>query len=122
MHLALALLFTLLSACTDLKLGKTSDPVGSRPAEDREALYQQARESARQAHERYITTTRPALQRQFRQQYPTMPDADIDVLVNHALENGLRPEAGRQPAGPIRQPHMDCLSSPWRNSVFTNCY
>lgn len=122
MRLALALLFTLLSACADLKFGKTSDPAGNRPAVEREALYQQAREGARQARERYIATTRPALERQFRQQYPTMPDADIEVLVNHALENGLRPEAGRQPDGPIRQPHMDCLSSPWRNSVFTNCY
>jgi hypothetical protein len=51
-----------------------------------------------------------------------MPDAEIEVLVNNALVNGLRPEAGHRPDGPIRQPQMDCMSSPWRNSVFANCY
>jgi len=122
MQLALALLFTLLSACANLTPGKTSDPAGSLSAEEREALYQQAREGARQSREQYVATTRPALQRQFRHEHPTMPDAEIEVLVNEALENGLRPEAGRRPDGPIRQPHMDCLSSPWRNSVFANCY
>lgn len=122
MRLALALLFTLLSACADLKPDKTSDPAGSRSAEEHEALYQQAREGVRQSRERYIATTRPALQRQFQQQYPTMPEADIEVLVTEALENGVRPEAGRRPAGPLRPPHLDCLSSPWRHSVFTNCY
>ena len=122
MRFALALLFPLLSACADLKPGKTSDPAGSLTTEEREALYHQAREGARQSRERYIATTRPALQRQFRHEYPTMPDAEIEVLVNEALENGLRPEAGRRPDGPIRQPQMDCMSSPWRNSVFANCY
>jgi len=122
MRIALALLFTLLSACADLKPGKTSDPAGSLSTGEREALYQQAREGARQSRERYIATTRPALQRQFRHEYPTMPEAEIEVLVNDALAKGLRPEAGRRPNGPIRQPQMDCMSSPWRNSVFANCY
>jgi len=122
MRLALALLITLMSACADLKPGKTSEPAGSLSAVEREALLQQAREGARQARERYIETTRPALHRQFQQEYPTMPEADIEVLVNDALEKGLRPEAGRRPDGPIRQHQMDCLSSPWRNSVFANCY
>ena len=111
-----------LSACADLKPSKASDPAGGLSAEEREALYQQAREGARQSRERYIATTRPVLQRQFQHEYPTMPDADIEVLVNEALENGLHPEARRRPDGPIRPPHMDCLSSPWRNSVFANCY
>ena len=122
MRLALARLFAFLSACADLKPGKTSDPAGSLSTEEREALYQQAREGARQSRERYIATTRPALQQQFRHEYPTMPEAEIEVLVNDALAKGLRPEAGRRPNGPIRQPQMDCMSSPWRNSVFANCY
>ena len=122
MRQALALLVTLLSACADLQLSKTTAPADSRSAEEREALYQQAREGERQSREQYIATTRPALQRQFRHDYPTMPDADIDVLVNEALENGLHPKAGHRPDGPIRPHHLDCLSSPWRNSVFANCY
>ncbi len=122
MRLALALLFPLLSACAGLQPSKTSGPAGTLSAEEREALYLQAREGARQSQERYIATTRPALLRQFRHEYPTMPDAEIDVLVNEALEKGLRPETGRRPDGPIRQPQMDCMSSPWRNSVFGNCY
>lgn len=121
MRLALALFLTLVSACAGVKPGKTSGPVGSRSAEEREALYQQAREGLRQAQERYIATTRPVLQRQFRHEYPTMPEAEIEVLVNDALEKGLRPVAGRRPDGPIRQHQMGCLSSPWRNSVFANC-
>ena len=122
LRLALPLLLTLLSACADLKPGKTSRPASSLSTVEREALYQQAREGARQARERYIATTRPALQRQFRHEYPTMTEAEIEALVNDALEKGLRPEAGHRSDGPIRQPQMDCLSSPWRNSVFANCY
>ncbi len=122
MRLALALLLTQLSACADLKPGKTSEPTRSLSTVEREALYRQAREGARQARERYIATTRLALQRQFRQEYPAMPEAEIEALVNDALENGLRPEARRRSDGAIRQHQMDCLSSPWRNSVFANCY
>lgn len=122
LRLALALLLTLLSACADLKPGPASRPAGSLSTVERQALYLQAREGARQARERYIATTRPALQRQFRQEYPTKPEAEIEALVNDALEKGLRPEAGRRPDGAIRQHQMDCLSSPWRNSAFANCY
>jgi hypothetical protein len=122
MRLALALLFTLWSACADLKPGKISDPAGSLSAEEREALYRQAREGARQSREQYIATTRPVLHRQFRHEYSTMPDAEIEVLVNEALANGLHPKSGHRPDGAIRPSHMECLSSPWRNSVFANCY
>ncbi|MBX3332257.1 MAG: hypothetical protein KF722_17800 [Nitrospira sp.] len=112
MRLTLALLFTLLSACAHLKSDKPSDRTGSLSTEERETLYQQAREAEQQSRERYIATTRPALQRKFRQEYPTMTEADLEFLVNDALEKGLRPEAGRRPDGPIRQPQMDCMSSP----------
>lgn len=122
MGFALALLITLVSACADVKSDKTVHPAGSLSTVERDALYQQAREGMRQSRERYIATTRPVLQRQFRQEYPTMPEAEIELLVNDALEKGLRPEARRRPDGPVRQHQMDCLSSPWRNSVFSNCY
>ncbi|CUS37769.1 hypothetical protein [Candidatus Nitrospira nitrificans] len=122
MRLALALLLTLLSACADLKLDQTSDRTGSLSDQEREALQRQAREGAQRSREQYIATTRPALQRKFRREYPTMNEADLELLVNDALEQGLRPEVGHRPDGPIRQPQMDCMSSPWRNSVFSNCY
>ncbi len=122
MRLALALLLILLSACADLKLDQTSDRTGSLSDQEREALQRQAREGAQRSREQYIATTRPALQRKFRQEYPTMNEADLELLVNGALEQGLRPEVGHRRDGPIRQPQMDCMSSPWRNSVFSNCY
>jgi hypothetical protein len=122
MRLAVILLFTLLSACAGLNLDKTSDRTGSLSTQEREALYQQAREAAQKSRERYVATERPALQRKFRQEYPAMTDADLDLLVNDALEKGLRTEAGRRLDGPIRQPQMDCMSSSWRNSAFSNCY
>jgi len=122
MRLILALILTLVSACADLNPDKAPDRTGGLSPEERKALYDQAREGARLSRERYIATTRPALQRQFRQEYPAMTEADIEVLVNDALEKGLHQEAGRRPDGPIRQPQLDCMSSPWRNSAFSNCY
>jgi len=122
MRLALALLITLASACADLNPGKTSQPAGSLSALEREALLQQAREAARQARERYIETTRPALQRQFRHEHPAMPESEIEMLVTDALEKGLHPEDKPRRDGPSRQHQMDCLSSLWRNSAFANCY
>ena len=122
MRIALALLFTMLSACADLEPEKISDRTGNLSTEERGALYRQAREAAQRSRDQYIATTRPALQRKFRQEYPTMPEADLELLVDDALEKGLRPEARRRPDGPIRQPQLDCMSSPWRNSAFSNCY
>lgn len=122
MRVTLALILAILSACADQNPHKTPDQTGSLSTEEREALYHQAREAEQQSRERYIATTRPALQRQFRQEYPTMPEADIEVLVNDALKKGLRPDARRRADGPIRQPQMDCMSSSWRNSPLGNCY
>lgn len=122
MRLAVILILSLLGGCAGLTLDKTSDRTGSLSNQEREALHQQAREGAQQSREQYIATTRPALQRKFRQEYPTMNEADLELLVNTALEKGLRTEAGRRPDAPIRQPQMDCMSSSWRNSAFSNCY
>jgi hypothetical protein len=122
MRLAVILILTLLGGCAGLKPDQASNRTGSLSIQEREALYQQAREAAQQSRERYVATERPALQRKFRQEYPAMTDADLDLLVNDALEKGLRTEAGRRLDGPIRQPQMDCMSSSWRNSAFSNCY
>lgn len=122
MRLAVILILSLLSGCAGLKPDQASNRTGSLPADERETLYQQAREGAQQSREQYIATTRPALQRKFRQEYPTMAEADLDLLVNDALGKGLRTETGRRPDDPIRQPQMDCMSSSWRNSAFSNCY
>jgi hypothetical protein len=122
MRLAMMLILSLLSGCAGLKPDQASNPTGSLSTDEREALYRQARAAAQQSRERYIATERPALQRKFRQEYSTMTEADLDVLVNDALEKGLRSEAGRRPDGPVRQPQVDCMSSSWRNSAFSNCY
>ena len=94
MRLALALRFTLLSACAALKLDKTSDRTGSLSNQERKALHQQASEDAQPSREQYIATTRPALQRKFRQEYPTMNEADLEFLVNDAVYVGA--EKNRQ--------------------------
>ena len=132
MQLALAILFTLLTGCAESRLDQgmdsesrantASDQTDNSWTEERKALYHQAREGLRQSRERYVATTRPVLERKFRQEHPDLTDADIETLVNDALEKGLRPEAGHRPDGPIRQPQLDCMSSPWRNSAFSNCY
>lgn len=122
MRLVVVLIFTLLGACADLRPDRASDRTGRVLSEEREALYQQAREAAQQSRERYIATERPSLQRKFRHEYPTMTNADIEVLVTDALEKGLRSTHERRPDGPVSQPPLDCMSSVWRNSPFTNCY
>jgi hypothetical protein len=48
----------------------------------------------RLSREQYIAITRPSLQLKFRQEYPTMTEADIEVLVSDALAKGLHKEAG----------------------------
>lgn len=103
MRLAVILILTLLSGCAGLKPDQALNRTGSLSIQEHETLHQQAREAAQQSRERYVATERPALQRKFRQEYPTITDADLGFLVNDALEKGLRTEAGRRPDGPIRQ-------------------
>jgi len=131
MQVALVLIFLLLSGCSqsrpDRAIYSESGPdqvidrADSYWTEERKALYERAREGARQARERYIATSRPALQQQFRQEYPSLTDAEIDALVDDALENGLRQAVGRRRLDPARPP-IDCMSPQLGRSVFTNCY
>ena len=115
MRLVLALFFTLLSGCAESKLDQGMDPesrtdhasdqTGSVWTEERKALYHQAREGLRQSRERYITTTRPVLERKFRQELPDLTDTDIETLVNEALAKGYRHEAEPRPEGPVDSLH-----------------
>ncbi len=123
MRLAVPLILTLLSGCSvSLNLDQTTNRTGSLSPNERNALYQEARKAAQQSRKRYIATEGPALQRTFRREYPTMTEAEIDALVNEALEKELRAETEHRLPGPGKPPPLDCMSSPWRNSVFTNCY
>ena len=120
--LTLILILTILSACADLNPEKPHDRTDSLSLGERKALYEEALEGARRSRERYIATTRPTLQLQFRQEYPTMAEADIEVLAQAFLQRIIHQETGRRTDRPIRQPQMDCMSSPWRTSVYSNCY
>jgi hypothetical protein len=135
MRLALAVLFTLLTGCAESRLDQGMDPesrtdhasdqTDSLWTEKRKALYQQAIEGLRQSRERYIVTTRPVLERKFRQEYLDLTYTEIETLVNEALANGYRHEAKPRPEGPVRLPPqrpMNCMPSPggWPSSP--NCY
>ena len=63
----------------------------------------------------------PALQLKFRQEYSTMTEADIEVLVNDALEKGLHQEVGRQRLDP-KSPPIYCMGPYRRRTLFPNCY
>ncbi len=110
MRLAVILILSLLGGCAGLTLDKTSDRTGSLSNQEREALHQQAREGAQQSLEQYIATTRPALQRKFRQEYPAMTEADLELLVNNALEKGLERRLGADRMVPSGSPKwIACL-------------
>jgi hypothetical protein len=122
MRLILALSFTILNACADLNTHQASNRTGILSAKERQTLNEEAREAERVSHERYLATESPILQQKFRQEYPTMTNMDIDLLVNEALSKGLRQQPARGLDGPIRQPPMDCTSSPVGRPVSPNCY
>lgn len=133
MRLALALLFTLLTGCAGSWLehgidpesgtNTASDQTGNSWTEERKALYHKASEGLRQSRERYIATTRPVLERKFRQEYPDMTDMDIEMLVNEALAKGYR-EGEPRPEGPARLPPrpMNCMPSSGSWPTQPNCY
>ncbi len=121
MRLALALILIFLSGCVGSRSDNAIDQSGSYWTAERKAMYQQALEGARLSRERYIVVERPALQLKLRQEYPSLNDAEIEALVDDALEREVRAHAGRQPDGTLRQRQMDCMSPAWRNSVFANC-
>jgi hypothetical protein len=135
MRLALAFILTLLTGCADSRLEQGLDPdsktdtsydqVGTVQTEERNALYNQAREGLRQSQERYIATTRPVLERMFRQEHPELTDTEIETMVNEALAKGYHPETKPRPEGPARLPQprpMNCIPPPGSWPSNPNCY
>ena len=135
MRLALAVLVTLLTGCAGSGLehgidpqsrtNTASDQTDSGGTEKRQALYRQALEGLRQSHERYIATTRPVLERKFRQEHPDLTDTEIEAMVNEALAKGYRHEAEPRPEGPARLPPprpMNCMPPPGGWPSNPNCY
>ncbi len=135
MRLALAFILTLLTGCAESRLKHgidpdprttaTSDHIGSEWTEERKARYDQAREGLRQSRERYIATTRPVLERMFRQEHPELTDTEIEAMVNEALAKGYHPETKPRPEGPARLPPprpMNCIPPPGSWPSNPNCY
>jgi hypothetical protein len=110
-------------------------------SEDRahQARLKQAYEIGRQWRQQYIATKRPVFRLKFRHQYPTMSEEEIEVLVDDALEEGLR-EAGEQDRqrgfqrlfpepvtpppvtiSPPINPSVNCTSSKVGTYIYTNC-
>ena len=54
---------------------------------------QKAYEAGQQYRQQYIAAKRPVFRLKFRHQYPRMSEEEIEVLVNDAVEEGLRQEA-----------------------------
>lgn len=115
MQFALVLILLFLSGC--------AEPGPSTYwTEERKALARQAYESGRQYREQYIAAKRPALRLKFRHEYPTMSEEEIEILVNDALEDGLRQEARRRSSGPVVKPSVNCTSSQVGSYTYTDCY
>lgn len=134
MQLALVFIVTLLTGCAESRLDlgmdsesrtdHTSDHGSGMWSEQRKALFDQAREGLRQSRERYIATTRPVLERKFRQEHPDLSDGEIETMVTDALAKGYH-ETGSRPDGPARLPPqrpMNCLPSPGGWPSNPNCY
>lgn len=135
MRVALAIIFTLLTGCAESRLGRemdsdsridtVSDQPGNVWTEERKALYDQAREGLQLARERYIATTRPILERKFRQEHPDLDETEIEALVNEALAKGDHPKTKPRPEGPARLPSprpMNCIPPPGSWPSNPNCY
>ncbi|HRI38920.1 MAG TPA: hypothetical protein PLO50_10205, partial [Nitrospira sp.] len=135
MRLALAFILTLLTGCTgsllkdgrdpDSRTSTTYDQIGTVQTDGRKALFDQAREGLRQSRERYVATTRPILERKFRQEHPNLTEMEIEAMVNDALAKGEHPETKPRPEGPARLPPprpTNCLPPPGSWPSNPNCY
>ena len=119
MQLALILAILFLSGCA----GESGLTTEEKP---HLALRRQANEAGRQFRQQYIAAKRPVLRLKFRHEYPTMSEEEIEVLVNDALEDGLR-EAGeterrRLFGGPGMRPPVSCTSYNFGMFTNTDCY
>lgn len=108
----------------------TGQPTSQAPAPQqpewmtpaRKKMYEKAYEAGRQDREQYIAAKRPVLRLKFRHEYPTMSEEEIDILVNDALEDGLRQEAQRRGSWPVVKPSVNCTSSQVGSYTYTDCY
>jgi len=90
-------------------------------------LMKEAYETGRQHRLQYIAAKRPVFRLKFRHQYPTMSEEEIEVLVDDAVEEGLREERQRLFGGPVVRPPVisppiSCTSSRIGSSTYTDCY
>jgi hypothetical protein len=120
MQLALVLAILFLSGCAG-ESGLT------KQEQSRQAIRKQAYEAGRQYREQYIAAKQPVFRLKFRHQYPTMSEEEIEVLVNDALEEGLREERQRLFGGPTMRspaisPPVSCTSSRIGSYTYTDCY
>lgn len=135
MRLALVFILSLLTGCTESRLDRevdadsrisaASDQTDRSWTEERKARYDQAREGLRLSRERYIATTRPVLERMFRQEHPEWTETEIEAMVNEALAKGYHPETKSRPEGPARLPPprpMNCIPPPGSWPSNPNCY
>ena len=135
MRLAFALILTLLTGCAESRLNDgldpdsrtstTSDQIGTAQTAERRTLYDQAREGLRQSRERYVATTRPVLERKFRQEHPELTETEIEAMVSEALANDHHPETEPRPEGPARLPPprtTNCIPRPGGWPSNPNCY
>lgn|SRR5678815_820836 len=79
----------------------------------------------------YRATKQPVFRLQFRHQYPTMSEEEIEFLVNEAVEDGLKEaleqeqqrligEFARRPQ--YMRPPVSCMSSQVGSYSYTDCY
>ncbi len=135
MRLALTSILALLTGCAESRLNDWLDPdsrtsttydqIGTVQTGGRKTLYDQAREGLRQSRDRYIATTRPILERKFRQEHPELAETEIEAMVNEALAKGEHPETKPRPDGPARLPPprpTNCLPPPGSWPSNPNCY
>lgn len=70
----------------------------------------------------YRATKGSVFRLKFRHQYPTMSEEEIEILVNDAVEEGLRKEAPPSFGGPVMSPPISCTSSRIGSYTYTDCY
>lgn len=70
----------------------------------------------------YRATKRSVFRLKFRHQYPTMSEEEIEVLVNDAVDEGLREEAPPSFGGAVISPPVSCTSSRIGSYTYTDCY
>jgi uncharacterized protein YceK len=118
MQLALVLAILFLSGCAgESRLTKEKQA--------NQASRMQAYEAGQQFRQQYITAKRPVLDLKYRHQYPTMSEEEIEILVNDAVEDGLR-QAGEQEMrrrfeGSLMRPPVTCTSSKVGSYTYTDC-